>query len=151
MNNSRYYRSLILCTVKPVLSGHSKTDKTNLMTNGSLIIKFKSIAECPWSINILQYFWPALSNNGRHLSVCSYGHSKSSIIRFPSNFIYAYIAFDQFKYGFCTMNAARCPPKWLTPFHCRAIYGALCQSLTVLVSFKILSYLARLNLAQVIS
>ena len=38
-------------TVKPVLSRHSKTDKTNiLMTNGSLI-KVESI---PWSI--LQYF-----------------------------------------------------------------------------------------------
>ena len=33
-------------TVKPVLSVHSKIDKTkNLMTNGSLI-KVKSIAEC---------------------------------------------------------------------------------------------------------
>ena len=49
-------------TVKPVLSNHSKIDKTKiLMTNGSLI-KVKSIAECsPWSI--LQYFWPALSDN----------------------------------------------------------------------------------------
>ena len=38
-------------TVKPVLSGHSKIDKTKiLMTNGSLI-------------SILQYFWPALSKN----------------------------------------------------------------------------------------
>ena len=42
-------------TVKPVLSGHSKIDKTKiLMTNGSLM-KVESIAECsPWSI--LQYF-----------------------------------------------------------------------------------------------
>ena len=33
-------------TVKPVLSGHSKIDKTkNLMTNGSLM-KVQSIAEC---------------------------------------------------------------------------------------------------------
>ena len=41
--------------VNPVLSGHSKLDKTKvLMTNGSLM-KFESIAECsPWSI--LQYF-----------------------------------------------------------------------------------------------
>ena len=39
-----------------------KKDKTKvLMENGSLI-KVKSIAECsPWSI--LQYFWPALSDN----------------------------------------------------------------------------------------
>ena len=44
--------------VKPPL----KVDKTkNLMTNDSLM-KIKSIAECsPWSI--LQYFWPALSDN----------------------------------------------------------------------------------------
>ena len=42
-------------TVKPVLSNHSKIDKTKvLMTNGSLM-KVKSIAECSsWSI--LQYF-----------------------------------------------------------------------------------------------
>ena len=42
-------------TAKPVLSGHSKIDKTKvLMTNGSLM-KVKSIAECsPWSI--LLYF-----------------------------------------------------------------------------------------------
>ena len=43
------------CTVKPVLSGHSKIDKTKiLMTNGGLM-KVESIAECsPWSI--MQYF-----------------------------------------------------------------------------------------------
>ena len=48
-------------TVKPVLSGHSKEDKTKiLMTNGSLM-KVESIAERSlWSI--LQHFWPALSN-----------------------------------------------------------------------------------------
>ena len=49
-------------TVKPVLSGHLKKDKTKvLMENGSLR-KVKSIAECStWSI--LQYFRPALSDN----------------------------------------------------------------------------------------
>ena len=49
-------------TVKPVLSDHSKTDKTKtLMTYGTLI-KVESIADCsPWSI--LQYFGPALSEN----------------------------------------------------------------------------------------
>ena len=54
--------SQVLRTVKPVLSRHSKIDKTKiLMTNGSLM-KVKSIAECsPWSI--LQYFWPALTDN----------------------------------------------------------------------------------------
>ena len=47
-------------TVKAVLSGHSKIDKTkNLITNGSLM-KAKNIAECS---SILQYFWPAWSNN----------------------------------------------------------------------------------------
>ena len=56
-----------MSTVKPVLSGDSKIDKTKLlMTNGSLItngslMKVKSIAECsPWSI--LQYFSPAISD-----------------------------------------------------------------------------------------
>ena len=48
-------------TVKPVLSSHSKIDKTKiLMTNGSWM-KVESIAEC--SPCILQYFWPALSHN----------------------------------------------------------------------------------------
>ena len=48
-------------SVKPVLSGHSKKDKTKiLVVNGSLM-EVESIAECsPWGI--LQYFWPALSN-----------------------------------------------------------------------------------------
>ena len=37
---------VIIHTVKPVLSGHSKIDKTKiLMTNGSLM-KVESIAEC---------------------------------------------------------------------------------------------------------
>ena len=37
---------LHVCTVKPVLRGHSKIDKIKiLMTNGSLI-KVESIAEC---------------------------------------------------------------------------------------------------------
>ena len=42
-------------TVKPVISGHLKIDKTKVsMENGSLM-KVESIAECsPWSI--LQYF-----------------------------------------------------------------------------------------------
>ena len=44
-------------TIPPTLLG----DKKVLMTNASLM-KVKSIAECsPWSI--LQYFWPALSDN----------------------------------------------------------------------------------------
>ena len=49
-------------TVKPILSDHLKIDKTKvLMTKGSLM-KVESIAECSqWGI--LQYFWPALSNN----------------------------------------------------------------------------------------
>ena len=46
---------LVLSTVKPVLSVHSKIDKTHiLMINGS-IMQVESIADCsPWSI--LQYF-----------------------------------------------------------------------------------------------
>ena len=56
----RRYQTLF--TVKPVLSGHLKIDKTKvLMVNGNLM-KVKSIAECSlWSI--LQYFWPVLSKN----------------------------------------------------------------------------------------
>ena len=50
---------LLACTVKSVLNGHLKIDKTKvLIVNGSLM-KVESIAECsPWSI--LQYFWPPL-------------------------------------------------------------------------------------------
>ena len=53
--HSVYLRSLIPSTVKPVLSGHLKIDKTKvLMENGSFM-NVESIAECsPWSI--LQYF-----------------------------------------------------------------------------------------------
>ena len=46
---------MLVNTVKPVLSGHSKMVKTKvLLVNGSLM-KVESIVECsPWSI--LQYF-----------------------------------------------------------------------------------------------
>ena len=41
-----FQRAKRLCTVKPVLRGHSKIDKTMiLMTHGSLM-KVQSIAEC---------------------------------------------------------------------------------------------------------
>ena len=44
----------LFITVKPVLSGHSKMDKTNiLMTNGSLM-KVESIAECSHLTCIMQ-------------------------------------------------------------------------------------------------
>ena len=44
--NSNVKFSVIIYTVKPVLSGHSKIDKTKaLKTNGSLM-KVESIAEC---------------------------------------------------------------------------------------------------------
>ena len=42
-----------LCTVKPVLNGHSKIDKTKVLkTNGSLM-KVQSIAECSLNETIL--------------------------------------------------------------------------------------------------
>ena len=42
-------------TVKPVLSGHLKIDKTKVFMKNGCLMKVKSIAECsPWSI--LQYF-----------------------------------------------------------------------------------------------
>ena len=49
-------------TVKPVLSGHSKIDKTKILMTTCSLMNVESIAECsPWSI--LQYFWHALSDN----------------------------------------------------------------------------------------
>ena len=52
---SLFKLKIVVGTVKPILSSHSKIDKMKiLMTNGSLM-KVESIAECsPWSI--LQYF-----------------------------------------------------------------------------------------------
>ena len=47
---------------KPVLSGLSKLDKTNVLNTDGSIMQVKSIAECSLG-SILQYFWPALSNN----------------------------------------------------------------------------------------
>ena len=69
-------RILLLCIaeerrgiVKPVYNGYSKIDKTKIfITNGSLM-KVKRIAECfNWSI--LQYFWPALSDNWCWKPIC---------------------------------------------------------------------------------
>ena len=55
-------RTAICIFVKPVLSGHLKLDKTKALVENGSIMKVESIAECsPWSI--LQYFWPALSDN----------------------------------------------------------------------------------------
>ena len=53
---------MFVTTVKPVENGHSKIDKTKiLMANGSLM-KVERNAECSKG-SILQYFWPALSDN----------------------------------------------------------------------------------------
>ena len=49
------FKKVYLNTVKPVLSGHSKIDKTKVLkTNGSLM-KVESIGECS-PRSILQYF-----------------------------------------------------------------------------------------------
>ena len=57
--NLKFY--LIVITVKPVLRGHSKIDKTKVFMANDSLMKVESIAECsPWSI--LQQFWPALSD-----------------------------------------------------------------------------------------
>ena len=46
----------VICTVKPVIRGHSKIDKTKVLrTNGSLM-KVERIAECSLEESILQYF-----------------------------------------------------------------------------------------------
>ena len=45
-----------------VENGHSKIDKTNISITIGSLMDVESIAECStWSI--LQYFWPALSDN----------------------------------------------------------------------------------------
>ena len=46
-------------TEKPVLSGHSKIDKTKVIMENDRLIKVESIAECS-NGNILQYFRPPL-------------------------------------------------------------------------------------------
>ena len=49
-------------TVKPVLSGHWIIDKTNVLRENGSLMKVGGIAECSKG-NILQYFWPELSDN----------------------------------------------------------------------------------------
>ena len=49
-------------TVKPVLRGHSKIHQTKILMINGILMKVRSIAKYSnWSI--LQYFWPALSDN----------------------------------------------------------------------------------------
>ena len=50
------------CTVKPVLSSHSKVDKAKVLMAKGRLMKVESIVECS-PLNILQYFWPALRDN----------------------------------------------------------------------------------------
>ena len=46
---------ILRSVLKPVLSGHSKIDKTKVLKTNGCLMKVESIAECsPWSI--LQYF-----------------------------------------------------------------------------------------------
>ena len=49
-------------TVKPVLRGHSKIDKTKVLKTDCSLMQVKSIAECSKG-SILQYFRPASCNN----------------------------------------------------------------------------------------
>ena len=54
------YNLMLTCTVKPVLSSHSKRKPKLFSKTDYRLIQVKSIAECsPWSI--LQYFQPSLS------------------------------------------------------------------------------------------
>ena len=47
----------IIGTVKPVLSGHSKIDKTKVLKTNGRLMKVESIAECsPWSIAFCNTF-----------------------------------------------------------------------------------------------
>ena len=47
---ARYLQYLLyISTVKPVLSGHSKQDKTKMLMTNSSLMDVESIAECsPW-------------------------------------------------------------------------------------------------------
>ena len=49
-----------VCTVKHVLSSHSKIDKTKVLKTGGSLVQVKSIAEC--SSSILQIFRPAFND-----------------------------------------------------------------------------------------
>ena len=46
---------LACCTEEPVLSGHSKVDKTRILIANESLLKVESIAECPLE-HFLQYF-----------------------------------------------------------------------------------------------
>ena len=83
-------------TVKPVLSSHSKKDKTKvLIANGSLM-KVESIAECsPWSI--LQYFWPSLSDNRSWKPILVYflsGRLRQVVLYIHAPFFYCTFIFN---------------------------------------------------------
>ena len=39
-------KRVILCTVKPVLSGHSKIDKTKVLKTDGSLMQVESVAEC---------------------------------------------------------------------------------------------------------
>ena len=52
----------IWCTVKPVLSGHSKERQKMVFNTNFRLMQVKSIAECSKG-SILQYFQPSLSGH----------------------------------------------------------------------------------------
>ena len=85
-NSKAQFQCRIKTYRKPVLSGHSKIDKTKILkTNGSLM-KVESIAECfPWSI--LQYFRPALSDNYTPRKLCLWWVYCFHVVYTPANFV----------------------------------------------------------------
>ena len=64
-SNSSCLERIIINTVKPVLSGHSKRTPKLVFKTNYCLIQVKSIAECSKG-SILQYFRPSLSY---HLSL----------------------------------------------------------------------------------
>ena len=60
-DNDRYFSHQR--TVKPVLSGHSIINKTNLLKQMVAKWRSKVMQNALLSWSILQYFWPALSDN----------------------------------------------------------------------------------------
>ena len=115
------YDSLSCNTAKPAKNSHSKIDKTNiLMTNVSLM-KVKSIAECStWSI--LQFFWPALSNNWSWKPIfCLFESGRfTQILLYTvknSTSIHVNVDFHCLESGFVQLAATGCSHNILY-FHC---------------------------------
>ena len=83
---SKLYTSThVTNTVKSVLSGHSKIDKTKISLTNVSLMKVESIAECSKG-SILQYFWPALSENQSWKPILVFFLSGRFFVRFDCTY-----------------------------------------------------------------